>query len=304
MEATSIVSLVLIVLAATLVIKGVVIVSQSEAIVIERLGKFNRTLEGGFHIIIPIIDNPVLKVTKQEQTIDIPRQNVITGDNASITVDGIVFIQIQNAKAAAYGVVDFKRAIGNLSSTTLRAEIGKLTLDQSLSSRDTLNSSILTTLDEATGTWGIKTMRVEIKEISVPEEIESSMNLQMKAEREKRAIELTASANKQEVITKAEGDLRKAELEAQAIELTAEANKNAQIKYAEGQKESMEKINASMKENQQAAEFLLAKDKIAAFDALAKSTTKDKVLIPYTAMDALGSMVAMKDFVGIAEAAK
>jgi len=298
MEIATIVSIAIGIAVLILIIKGIRIVPQSTANVIERLGKYHKTLEGGFHIIIPIIDSSRNTVTKQEQMIDIPSQSVITKDNVNITVDGLVFIQIENAKLATYGIVDFKSAIGNLATTTLRAEIGKLALDETLSSRGTLNVKILSALDEASQKWGIKTMRVEVRDISVPREIEEAMNLQMKAEREKRAIELTASADKEAVIREAEGVKQKTFLEAEAIERMADATKYEQEQVAEGQKNAMEMINKSMSNNPQAAEFLLAKDRIAAFNELAKNESNDKVIVPYETTELIGSLSILKEFIG------
>lgn len=298
MEAVSIVSLAVVIAIAIIIIKGVAIVPQSHAYVIERLGKYNRTLEGGFHIIIPIIDSVSAKLTKQEQMINIPEQSVITRDNVNISVDGIVFIQVEDAKKATYGVVNFKIALANLSTTTLRAEIGQLALDETLSSRDVLNRKILQAIDEASSKWGVKTMRVELRDISVPIEIEEAMNLEMKAEREKRAIELTAKANKEAVIREAEGDKQKAFLEAEAIERMADATKYELEKVAEGQRKAMLMINSAMGENPQAAEFLLAKDRIAAFNELAKNESNDKVIVPYETTELIGSLSILKEFLG------
>jgi len=298
MEAISAVSIAVIVAVLIIIVKGIKIVPQSRAYVIERLGKYNRTIEGGFHVIIPIVDSVAMVVTKQEQIIDIPQQSVITKDNVNISVDGLVFVQVENAKMAAYGVVDFKRAIANLATTSLRAEIGQMALDETLSSRDTLNRSILTALDEASQKWGIKTMRVELRDISVPVEIEEAMNLQMKAEREKRAIELTATANKEATIREAEGQRQKAFLEAEAIERMADASKYEQEKTAEGQAKGMEMINRAMGENPQAAEFLLAKDRVAAFSEMAKNESNDKVIVPYEATEFIGSLSILKEFLG------
>ena len=298
MEAISAISIAIVFAVLIIIVKGIKIVPQSRAYVIERLGKYNRTIEGGFHVIIPIVDSVAMAVTKQEQIIDIPQQSVITKDNVNINVDGLVFIQVENAKMAAYGVVDFKRAIANLATTSLRAEIGQMALDETLSSRDTLNRSILTALDEASQKWGIKTMRVELRDISVPMEIEEAMNLQMKAEREKRAIELTASANKEATIREAEGDRQKAFLEAEAIERMADASKYEQEQTAEGQKNAMTMINLAMVNNPQAAEFLLAKDRIAAFNELAKNESNDKVIVPYETTELIGSLSILKEFMG------
>jgi len=298
MEAVSVISLAVVVAIAIIIIKGIAIVPQSNAYIIERLGKYNRTLEGGFHIIIPIIDSIRAKLTKQEQMINIPQQNVITKDNVNISVDGIVFIQVEDAKQATYGIVDFKNALANLSTTTLRAEIGQLALDETLSSRDTLNRKILQAIDEASSKWGVKTMRVELRDISVPAEIEEAMNLQMKAEREKRAIELNAMAEKEAVIREAEGEKQKAFLEAEAIERMADASKYEQEKVAEGQQNAMLMINSAMITNPQAAEFLLAKDRVAAFHALAKNESNDKVIVPYETTELIGSLSILKEFLG------
>lgn len=288
----------IIVVVFVIIAKGVKIVPQSHAWVIERLGKYNRTLEGGFHLIIPIIDSVSSKLTKQEQIIDIPQQSVITRDNVNISVDGIVFVQVQNAREATYGIVDFKSAIANLSTTTLRAEVGQLALDETLSSRDTLNRNILTAIDEASQKWGIKTMRVELRDISVPLEIEEAMNMQMKAEREKRAIELKAQADKEAVIRKAEGERQKVFLEAEAIERMADATKYEQEQVAAGQQKAMVMINDAMSENQQAAEFMLAKDRIVAFNDLAKNKSSDKVIVPYETTELIGSLSILKEFIG------
>lgn len=301
MEPASIISLAIIIAIAIIIIKGVVIVPQSNAFVIERLGKYNRTLEGGFHIIIPILDSIRIKLTKQEQIINIPKQNVITKDNVNISVDGIVFIQVEDAKKATYGIVDFKSALANLSTTTLRAEIGQLALDETLSSRDTLNRKILSAIDEASGKWGVKTMRVELRDISVPLEIEEAMNMQMKAEREKRAIELKAMADKEAVIREAEGEKQKVFLEAEAIERMADAKKYELEKVAEGQRKAMLMINTAMSENPQSAEFLLAKDRVSAFNELAKNPSKDKIVIPYETTEIIGSLSILKDFISSKE---
>ncbi len=298
MEAVSAISIAIVIAVLIIIIKGIKIVPQSRAYVIERLGKYNRTIEGGFHVIIPIVDSVAMAVTKQEQIIDIPQQSVITKDNVNISVDGLVFIQVENAKMAAYGVVDFKRAIANLATTSLRAEIGQLALDETLSSRDTLNRSILMALDQASQKWGIKTMRVELRDISVPMEIEEAMNLQMKAEREKRAIELTATANKEATIREAEGQRQKAFLEAEAIERMADASKYEQEKTAEGQAKGMAMINESMAANPQAAEFLLAKDRVSAFGELARNESNDKVIVPYETTELIGSLSILKEFLG------
>jgi len=293
-----IISIAIIIALGIIIYKGVKIVPQADAWVIERLGKYHTTLDGGLHLIIPILDSVRDTLTKQEQMINIPSQSVITKDNVNITVDGIIFIQVESAKEAVYGVVDFKKAIANLSTTSLRAELGQLALDETLSSRDSLNKRILLALDEATQKWGVKTMRVELRDISVPQEIEEAMNMQMKAEREKRAIELNAIANKEAVIRNAEGLKQQTVLEAEAIERMADAHKYEQIALAQGQKEAMDMINEATSKNASSAEYLLAKDRISAFNELAKSPSKDKVIIPYEATELVGSLSMISEFLG------
>lgn len=272
------------------------IVSQSDLYIIERLGKFHRVLDGGFHVIIPIIDRVRAVLTAREQLVDITKQQVITKDNVNIAVDGIVYIKIIEAKKAYYNVEDYKDAISNLAMTTLRGEIGAMSLDDSLSSRDKLNAALQVALAGAADNWGVKIMRVEIAEISVPKEIEEAMNLQMKAEREKRAIELKAQGEKEALILNAEALKQEKVLEAEAIERMADAKKYEEIAISEGQKAAMYNLNLAMSESKFAAEYLLAKERISAFNELSKSQSKDKVLIPYEVTELIGSLSLVKEF--------
>lgn len=274
------------------------IVSQSDIMIIERLGKFNKEISGGFHIIIPFLDIPRAVITIREQLINIERQQVITKDNVNITVDGIVYLKVTNGKMALYNVEDYKKAISNLAMTTLRGEIGGMNLDDTLSSRDRLNGALQIALGGAADNWGVKIMRVEISEISVPLGIEEAMNLQMKAEREKRAIELNAEAKKVAMIRNAEAQKQEQVLIAEAIERMADAKRYEQIAIAQGQKEAMENINKAMQESPLAAEFLLAKDRVEAFNEFAKSASKDKILVPYESADLIGAISILKDFIG------
>lgn len=277
---------------------AVKIVSQSDIYIVERLGRFHKVLDGGFHIIIPFIDQIRDEITIREQLVDITKQQVITKDNVNISVDGIVFLKVTDGKMALYNVDSYKRAIANLAMTTLRGEIGAMNLDDTLSSRDRLNSALQVALGDAANNWGVKIMRVEISEISVPSGIEEAMNLQMKAEREKRAIELKAEAEKAALIRNAEALKQEKVLQAEAIERMADAKKYEQIALATAQKEAMDMINASMSQNQNAAEFLLAKDRVMAFNELAKNTSKDKILVPYEASELIGSLSVLKEFLG------
>ena len=282
---------------------GIKIISQSDIYIVERLGKFHKVLDGGFHIIIPFVDQIRAVITVREQLVDITKQQVITKDNVNISVDGIVFLKVVDGKMALYNVDSYKRAIANLAMTTLRGEIGAMNLDDTLSSRDRLNSALQRALGDAADNWGVNIMRVEISEISVPHGIEEAMNLQMKAEREKRAIELKAQAEKEALIRNAEALKQEKVLQAEAIERMADAKKYEQIALATAQKEAMDMINESMAQNAKAAEFLLARDRVGAFNELAKNGSKDKILVPYEATELIGSLSVLKDFLG-ARAAK
>lgn len=278
-------------------VAGVKIVPQSSVYVVERLGRYNRTLEGGLNFIIPVIDRVRSDYTTQEQVIDIPPQAVITKDNVSITINGLVFIRISNAKLATYEILDLKGAIAQLAQTTLRAEIGKLDLDDTLSSREKLNGALLLALDTASANWGTKVTRVEISDISVPAAVQHAMELQLKAERERRATETEAEGLKNATIAKAEGDRQKAFKEAEAIERTADARKYEQIQISEGEQRAMQLLNEAMQQNPQAAEFLLAKDRIKALEGIASSDSANKVLLPYEASELIGSLTALKDLI-------
>jgi len=284
------------ILAIVFVKMAIVVVSQSDLYIVERLGRFSRVLDGGFHVIIPFFDQIRAKLTNREQIVDIIKQQVITKDNVNIMIDGMVYLKIVDAKMALYNVENYKKAIANLAMTTLRGEIGAIILDDALSSRDRLNSALQSALGDAADNWGVKIMRVEISEISVPRDIEEAMNMQMKAEREKRAIELKAQADKEAMILAAEASKQEKVLEAEAIERMADAKKYEQIAVAEGQKVAMEYINFATAQNQLGAEFLLAKGRVEAFSELSKNESKDKILIPYETADLIGSLSVLKDF--------
>lgn len=284
------------VLIAAILKMGVKIVSQSEILIIERLGRFHKVLDGGFHIIVPFFDAVRAKMSVREQLVDISKQQVITKDNVNISVDGIVFLKVIDGKMALYNVEDYRRAISNLAMTTLRSAIGEMSLDNTLSSRDQLNSKLQIALGDAADNWGVKIMRVEISEISVPHGIEEAMNMQMKAEREKRAIELKAEAEKAALIRNAEALKQEKVLEAEAIERMADAKKYEQIALAQGQKDAMDSINLAMNASSFAAEYLLAQGRVNAFSELSKNPSKDKILIPYETSELIGSLSVLKEF--------
>ena len=295
METSMVFAIAIIFFALIVIVKGIKIVPQSDLYLIERLGKFNKVLHGGFHIIIPIIDNVRAILTSREQLVDITKQSVITKDNVNISIDGIVFCKVDDATMATYNVMNFKDAIANLAMTTLRAEIGAMVLDDTLSNRETLNAKLQTELGSAAANWGIKVTRVEIADISVPASIEKAMNMQMEAEREKRAIQTRAEAQKEAQIREAEAFKQSEILKAEAIERMANAKRYEQEQLAAGQQEAMRLINISMMENEKAAEFLLAKDRIVAFKALAESSSTDKMILPYDVTSMIGSTSVLGD---------
>ncbi|MFY4782124.1 SPFH domain-containing protein [Aliarcobacter butzleri] len=295
MEGSIVFAVAIIFFAIIIISKGVKIVSQSDLYVVERLGKFNKVLHGGFHIIIPVIDRVRAILTSREQLVDIEKQSVITKDNVNISIDGIVFCKVDDAVQATYNVINFKDAIANLAMTTLRAEIGGMDLDDTLSNRETLNAKLQTELGSAATNWGIKVTRVEIADISVPPSIEKAMNMQMEAEREKRAIQTRAEAQKEAQIREAEAFKQSEILKAEAIKRMANAKRYEQEQLAAGQQEAMRLINISMMENEKAAEFLLAKDRIVAFKALAESSSTDKMILPYDVTSMIGSTSVLGD---------
>lgn len=233
--------IVIIVLILLLVIGNFKIVPQAQVYVVERLGTFNRELHTGPHMIFPIIDKVVKKISIKEQVADFKPQPVITKDNVTMQIDTVVFFQITNAKLYTYGVDRPISAIENLTATTLRNIIGEMELDATLTSRDTINTKITVVLDEATDRWGIKVNRVELKNIIPPREIQDAMEKQMKAERERREKILQAEGEKKSQILVAEGEkeskILRAEAEKQAEILKAEAEKQAMILKASAVKE-------------------------------------------------------------------
>lgn len=224
--------LIIIVVALIIIFKAVRIVPESKVYVIETLGKYSRSLEAGLTFINPFFDRVARVVSLKEQVVDFPPQPVITKDNATMQIDTIVYFQITDPKLYTYGIERPVSAIENLTATTLRNIIGDMTVDETLTSRDTINTKMRTELDEATDPWGIKVNRVELKSIIPPADIRSAMEKEMKAEREKRAQVLEAQAKRESAILVAEG-------EKQAAILRAEAKKEQAIKEAEGEAEAI-----------------------------------------------------------------
>ena len=238
--------IILIVLIIIIIISCVKIVPQANAFVVERLGAYQATWEVGLHFKVPIIDKIARRVILKEQVVDFAPQPVITKDNVTMQIDTVVFYQITDPKLYAYGVDNPLMAIENLTATTLRNIIGDLELDETLTSRETINAKMRSSLDVATDPWGIKVNRVEVKNITPPQAIRDAMEKQMKAERERREAILKAEGEKKSTVLVAEGQkqsvILEAEAEKQAAILRAEAKREAMIKEAEGQAEAILKI--------------------------------------------------------------
>ncbi len=249
--------IILIVLVVVIILSTIRIVPQAYAYVVERLGAYKETWSVGLHIKIPFFDKVARKVNLKEQVVDFPPQPVITKDNVTMQIDTVVYFQITDPKLYSYGVENPIMAIENLTATTLRNVIGDLELDETLTSRETINTQMRATLDEATDPWGIKVNRVELKNIIPPAAIQDAMEKQMKAERERREAILIAEGEKKSAILRAEGHKESVVLEAEGEKesaiLRAEAKKEATIREAEGQAEA---IRTVQKANAQGIEFI------------------------------------------------
>ncbi|MBP3592174.1 MAG: SPFH/Band 7/PHB domain protein [Clostridia bacterium] len=246
-SAPLIVLLCLLVILVVILIANIKIVPQATAQVVERLGSYRTTWHTGMHFKIPFIETVAKKINLMEQVVDFPPQSVITKDNVRMQIDTVVFFQITDCKLFTYGVTNPLMAIENLTATTLRNIIGELDLDQTLTSRDIINTRMRTILDDATDSWGIKVTRVELKNIIPPKEIQEAMEKQMKAERERREIMLKAEGEKNSTILVAEGKKQQAILNAEAEKaaaiLRAEAIKESKMREAEGEAEAILRIN-------------------------------------------------------------
>ena len=246
MNGAQILGIFLVILVVVVICSSIRVVPQAHAYVIERLGTYNTTWSAGLHLKTPLIDKVAHRISMKEQVVDFAPQPVITKDNVTMRIDTVVFFQITDPKLFAYGVEKPIMAIENLTATTLRNIIGELELDQTLTSRETINTKMRATLDEATDPWGIKVNRVELKNITPPAAIQDAMEKQMKAERERREQILIAEGEKKSAILRAEGQkeslILSAEAEKQSAILRAEATKEATIRRAEGEAEAILKV--------------------------------------------------------------
>ena len=298
--------LILLVIIICVVISCVKVVRQAQALVIERLGAYQATWGTGLHFKIPIFDRVARRVDLKEQVVDFAPQPVITKDNVTMQIDTVVFFQITDPKLYTYGVENPIMAIENLSATTLRNIIGDMELDETLTSRETINTKMRASLDEATDPWGIKVNRVELKNIIPPAAIQDAMEKQMKAERERREAILIAEGQKKSTILVAEGKKQSAildaEAEKQAAILRAEAQKERMIKEAEGQAEAVLKVQNANAEGIRmireagADEAVLTLKSLEAF-ARAADGKATKIIIPSDIQGIAGLASSLKEIV-------
>jgi regulator of protease activity HflC (stomatin/prohibitin superfamily) len=215
-------------LAIIIIAKTAVVVPQQSAFVVETLGRYNRTIQAGFHLLKPFFDRIAYKHNLKEEAMDIPEQICITRDNVQVGVDGVLYLQVLEASKASYGITNYRFAIIQLAQTTLRSEIGKIELDRTFEERQTINQNVVAELDKASAPWGVKVLRYEIKNINPPKDILGAMEKQMRAEREKRAVVLSSEGERDAKINQAEG-------EKQRVIKESEGNKQQQINEAQGQ---------------------------------------------------------------------
>ncbi len=278
------------------------IVPQATEYVIERLGKYQKTWSAGLHILIPVIDRVSKKVTLKEQVLDSPPQPVITKDNVTMQIDTVVYFKVFDAKLFTYGAVNPISALSNLTATTLRNIVGELELDDTLTSRDTINGKMTDILDSATDQWGIKVNRVELKNIIPPAEIQNAMEKQMKAERDRRETLLEAEGHKAAVITRAEGDK-------QAMILAAEGERDARIARAEGEAKAIllaKQAEADGLAALKAAGVDEAVLELKKYEALVSMSngTASKIIVPTDAVDMTKANVLFSETSGLGDVTK
>lgn len=288
---TSIVLFALAFFTLIIIIKGFRVVNQSEVMVVERLGKFYKLLNPGVHIIIPLVDVPRKFLSKtgyrktidlREQVLDIPSQSVISKDNVNLSVDAVVFYQITDAKDASYEIADMTTSITTLTQTSLRSLIGELELDETLSSRDTINTKLQVVLDEASNKWGVKVTRVDLSQVDPPADIKQAMEKELRAERDRRAVVLEAEGKKKAQILEAEGErdakIAQAHGDKQAEIARAEGEAKAKLALAEAEAEAVNKVNTAIKKGSEATDYFLSQKYLESMREIGRSGKQTFVL--------------------------
>lgn len=309
MDAILLIALAITVMVVIFVIKGLMIVQQSEAVVIERLGSYHKTLTPGINWIIPFVDLPrsikmrryqVIKneqipvvveetrIDRRETVLDFPSQSVITGDNVSITINGALYFQVIDPERAVYQAENLVQAIEILAKTSLRSEVGKMELDKLFESRQEINDKLQIVMDEAGNKWGVKVTRVEIQDIDIPKDVEDAMRKQMTAERERRALVLQASGEREAAIARAQG-------EKESAVLVAEGDKTASILRAEGEREAINQIMAAAEgriDPELVVGYLLGLEYLNTLPNIAKEG--DRVFLPFESSSVLGAVGSLQ----------
>ncbi|MCF6293317.1 MAG: SPFH/Band 7/PHB domain protein [Robiginitomaculum sp.] len=256
-------------------------VRQGNEWTVERFGRYTKTLTPGFHMIIPFVDSVGYKMNVRERVVDIPNQEVITKDNAMVSVDAVVFVQVMDTARAAYEVDSLDFSIINLCLTNIRTVVGSMDLDEVLSRRDEINAMLLGVIDKATNPWGVKVTRIEIRDLTPPPDITAAMAKQMKAEREKRADILTAEGDRQSDILRAEGEKQSAVLEAEGRKIAAYLDAEARERLAQAEAKATTMVSEAIANGDvQAINYFVAQKYVAAFEKLAMSDQQKTVIIP------------------------
>jgi regulator of protease activity HflC (stomatin/prohibitin superfamily) len=291
-------AIVIVALAILTLFAGVKTVPQGYNWTVERFGRYTRTLPPGLNLIVPFFDRIGRKVNMMEQVIDIPQQEVITKDNATVTVDGVAFFQVFDAAKASYEVADLHRAIVTLNMTNIRSVMGSMDLDQVLSHRDEINEKLLRVVDAAVSPWGVKVNRIEIRDIVPPADLVAAMGRQMKAEREKRAVILEAEGQRQSAILKAEGAKQSQILEAEGRREAAFRDAEGRERLAQAEAKATEMVSEAVSRGDVAAlNYFIAEKYLKAFALLAQSPNQKVLMLPIEAVNVLGSLAGIGEIV-------